>query len=136
MAEKHLRPSEASKSRFAAAPGVESLKPEIIWPEEYRQQEPVVTAPHAAPPATNWPPNLRRKDASRYLLIVHGIPVAPSTLAKWFCVRSDGPKAFSAGRIPLYPVIELDAWAARRLGPLRTSTTDNGQQLAGVGLHP
>jgi len=113
---------------MAAPSEIENIKPEISWPEGYQRQEPAVATPHAAPPATNWPPNLRRKDASRYLLIVHGIPVAPSTLAKWFCVRSDGPKVFSAGRIPLYPVIELDAWAARRLGPLRTSTSD--QQAA------
>ena len=73
---------------------------------------------------TGWPPNLRRKDASRYLKKVHGIPIEASTLAKWFCTKSDGPRAFKAGRIPLYPRDELDAWAIRRLGPLRRSTSD------------
>lgn len=72
----------------------------------------------------SWAVNLRRSDASRYLLLVHGIPISSATLAKWFCVSSDGPKAYVAGRIPLYPREELDAWAARRLGPLRTSTSD------------
>lgn len=68
--------------------------------------------------------NLRRKVAARYLSDVHGIPVQPTTLAKWFCVSSDGPPAFKSGRIPLYPRVELDAWAARRLGRLRSSTSD------------
>lgn len=73
---------------------------------------------------SDWPPNLRRQDAARYLREVHGIPVQPTTLSKWFCVSSDGPPAFKAGRIPLYPRDQLDAWAVKRLGPLRTSTTD------------
>ena len=103
---------------------IEAIKPEISWPEDSRQQEPVVTASHAGPPATNWPPNLRRKDASRYLQVEHGIPVAHSTLAKWFCTSSHGPPAFLAGRIPLYPRDQLDAWAVKWLGPLRTSTSD------------
>ena len=43
--------------------------------------------PHAVPPVTNWPPNLRRSDASRYLQKVYEIVVQPSTLAKWHCLR-------------------------------------------------
>ena len=70
-----------------------------------------------------WPPNMRRADAARYLRDVHGIPIAAATLAKWFVTRSDGPPAYKAGRVPLYPRAELDAWAARRLGPLRSSTS-------------
>lgn len=77
-----------------------------------------------APIITNWPPKLRRADAARYLTEVHGIPVQASTLAKWFCLKSDGPPAHLAGRIPLYPRNALDAWAEKRLGPLRTSTSD------------
>ena len=80
---------------------------------------------NATPIVTNWPINLRRQDAARYLREVHGIPVQPATLSKWFCVRSDGPPAFKAGRIPLYPRDALDAWATKRLGPLRSSTSDN-----------
>jgi hypothetical protein len=68
--------------------------------------------------------NLRRQVAARYLTEVHGIPVQPATLAKWFCVSSDGPPALKSGRIPLYPRAELDAWAKRRLGRLRSSTSD------------
>jgi hypothetical protein len=80
-----------------------------------------------ANPATTtiiWPLKLRREEAARYLREVHGIPVQPATLAKWFCLKSDGPPAFVAGRIPLYPRDELDAWVVQRLGPLRKSTSD------------
>ena len=72
----------------------------------------------------SWPPKMRRIDAARYLREVHGIPVQPSTLAKWHSTRSDGPPAHHAGRVPLYPKVELDHWAERRLGPLRASTSD------------
>jgi hypothetical protein len=77
-----------------------------------------------------WPPRLRRAEAARYLREVHGIPVQASTLAKWHCTRSDGPPAHHAGRVPLYPRYALDDWAAKRLGPLKTSTSDTGQQMA------
>ena len=83
-----------------------------------------LASPATSVPVINWPINLRREEAARYLREVHGIPIARATLAKWFCVRSDGPPAFSCGRIPLYPRAELDAWAVRRLGRLRTSTSD------------
>ena len=79
----------------------------------------------ATPIITTWPPKLRRADAARYLREVHGIPVQPSTLAKWHCLKSDGPPAHHAGRVPLYPLDELDAWATKRLGPLRSSTSDS-----------
>jgi hypothetical protein len=74
--------------------------------------------------ANCWPQKMRRADAARYLREVHGIPVQPSTLAKWHSMRSDGPPAHHAGRVPLYPKIELDDWAQKRLGPLRSSTSD------------
>ncbi len=76
------------------------------------------------PITTTWPPKLRRADAARYLREVHGIPVQPSTLAKWFCLKSDSPPAYLAGRVPLYPRDALDSWATKRLGPLRASTSD------------
>jgi hypothetical protein len=68
------------------------------------------------------PPNLRRAEASRYLHDRFGIDLSPATLAKIFSQRSDGPPAFKAGRTPLYPRDALDAWAAKRLGDLRSST--------------
>ena len=90
---------------------------------EFKQHtEPTIG--HAEPPITNWPPNLRRREAARYLRMVHGIPVEAATLAKWFCIHSDGPPAVKCGRVPLYPRDALDAWAVRRLGPLRRSTSE------------
>jgi len=77
---------------------------------------------------TVWPLRLRRVQAAQYLTEVHGIPVQPATMAKWFCLNSDGPPAHLAGRIPLYPRDALDAWAIKKLGPLRASTSD--QQAA------
>lgn len=76
------------------------------------------------PIITTWPLKLRRAEAARYLRDVHGIPVQPSTLAKWHSQKSDGPPAHHAGRVPLYPRDELDNWATKRLGPLRSSTSD------------
>ena len=68
---------------------------------------------------------LRRADASEYLLDRHGITRKPSTLAKYASVGG-GPKYLLAGRVPLYPVDELDAWAEAILSPLRASTSDKG----------
>jgi hypothetical protein len=102
---------------MTVTPNVENMPP-----EPQQRAEPHVA--HAEPPGPNWPPNLRRKDASRYLQKVYGIIVQPSTLAKWHCLRSDGPPAYHAGRTPLYPRAQLDAWAIRRLGPLRRSTSE------------
>jgi hypothetical protein len=76
------------------------------------------------PPIEGWPPNLRRSEASRYLQDVYGLNLAPATLAKIFSQRADGPPAYRAGRVPLYPRDGLDAWAVKRLGRLRTSTSD------------
>jgi hypothetical protein len=75
-------------------------------------------------------PNYRRHDAARYLRDTYGIQVQPSTMAKWFCTKSDGPRAFVAGRFPLHPKAELDRWATQKLGPLRSSTSDAGQPIA------
>jgi hypothetical protein len=66
---------------------------------------------------------LRRVEASRYLLEEHGLQYAPATLAK-LAVVGGGPKFQHAGRIPLYPPAELDAWAAVILSPLKSSTSD------------
>lgn len=82
------------------------------------------------PKTETWPPKLRRAQAAQYLREMHGLPVQPSTLAKWFCTRSDGPPAFIAGRLPLYPREGLDEWAKRRLGTLRNSTSRHKSDLA------
>ncbi|GAB4069576.1 hypothetical protein KHC28_15225 [Ancylobacter sonchi] len=71
-------------------------------------------------------PRLRRQEATIYLETVHGILVRPATLAKW-AVTGGGPAFQHAGRFPLYPVDELDQWAAAQLSPLRTSTSHEGK---------
>lgn len=76
------------------------------------------------PPALRKP-RLRRWEASDYLRLVHGIDLAPATLAKLASVGG-GPPYNKSNRTPLYPVRELDAWAADRLGGLVRSSSDAG----------
>ena len=78
-----------------------------------------------------WPHRLRRREASAYLAAVHGIRLGPNTLAK-LAVTGGGPRYRLDGRYPLYERPELDAFAAARLGPLRTSTRD---RQVGEGSH-
>lgn len=66
---------------------------------------------------------LRRSDASIYLKENHGIERSTATLAK-LAVMGGGPKFQYAGRIPLYPVSELDSWAESTLSPLKSSTSE------------
>lgn len=68
---------------------------------------------------------LRRMAASEYLLEKWGISRTPATLAKKAC-QGGGPKFQHAGKIPLYPIAELDKWAEAILSPLKNSTSDNG----------
>jgi hypothetical protein len=72
---------------------------------------------------------LRRTEASEYLKEIHGISRTPGTLAK-LAVTGGGPRFQHVGRIPLYPIEELDKWAETVLSPLRSSTTDRGQHYA------
>ncbi len=83
-------------------------------------QEPQATE-ISLPPALRKP-RLRRWEASQYLLLVYGITIAPSTLAKYATVGG-GPCFNRARRVPLYPITELDAWAMARLGDLVGSTS-------------
>ncbi|TWA44371.1 hypothetical protein FB009_101123 [Sinorhizobium medicae] len=67
-------------------------------------------------------PRLRRSEVPEYMLRKHGIPVALATLAKMATVGG-GPAMQHAGRIPLYHVNDLDAWAAERLSkPVRSTS--------------
>ena len=68
-------------------------------------------------------PRLRRRDAADYLQTVHGISVAPTTLAKLASIGG-GPAFQKAGRYPYYPREELDSWAISRLGRMQRSTAD------------
>lgn len=67
--------------------------------------------------------NLVREEASAYLKQVYGIRRAPATLAK-MASTGGGPRFHKINRSPLYPVAELDVWARKQLGPLRSSSAD------------
>jgi hypothetical protein len=67
---------------------------------------------------------LRRTEAAKYVTETYGIPCSPKTLAKLACVSSDGPPFRMAGRTPLYPIANLDAWAQSKIGPLVRSTSE------------
>jgi len=65
---------------------------------------------------------LTRKEASSELLRI-GIRRSPSTLAKIFSVRSDGPPCTHLGRTPYYPRQKLHEWARSQLTALRSSSS-------------
>lgn len=77
---------------------------------------------------TTRPRRHRRAEASRYLKEKYGIERKPATLAKLACLGG-GPRFESAGRVPLYPEPELDAWAESLISPLKRSTSDPGEGL-------
>ncbi len=68
-------------------------------------------------------PRLRRNDVPNYLACKHGIDIAVSTLAKLATVGG-GPAMQYSGRIPLYHVRDLDAWAEERLTKAVRSTSE------------
>jgi len=68
-------------------------------------------------------PRLRRAEVPGYLMEKHGIPYALATLNKVATVGG-GPPMQYAGRIPLYPVDLLDAWAEAKLSKAVTSTSE------------
>jgi hypothetical protein len=70
----------------------------------------------------DWPARMRRREASDYLREQHGIRLGVGTLAKLASTTSSGPRFRTDGRFPVYDRTELDAFAARRLGPLRATT--------------
>lgn len=76
-----------------------------------------------------WPARMRRKMASDYLLAEHGVQLSPATMAKQAVVGGGCPYRRD-GRYPVYDRVDLDAYAVERLGPLRRSTSDNGQKMA------
>lgn len=71
----------------------------------------------------HWPVRMRRKQASEYLLTVHGVSLSPATLAK-LAVLGGGPAFRKDGPFPIYDQPVLDDYALARLGPLRASTSD------------
>jgi hypothetical protein len=68
-------------------------------------------------------PRLRRSEVPAYLAEKHGIPIAVATLNKLASIGG-GPLMTYAGRIPLYDVENLDAWAKERLSQPVRSTSD------------
>jgi len=79
-------------------------------------------APLTLPPKLQKP-RLRRWEATEYLSLVHGIQVAPATLAKWATVGG-GPAYQKVNRTPVYPKDELDRWACEKLGQPIHSTAE------------
>jgi len=65
---------------------------------------------------------LDRKAAAQYLS-ERGLKIAPSTLAKLFCIGG-GPPVRHFGRKPLYEPEALNAWAAARLSAPRRSSSE------------
>lgn len=64
---------------------------------------------------------VRRTEAAKYIQEKHGIPCAPKTLAKW-AVVGGGPIFRKAGKVPLYELGDLDAWAESKLSkPVRST---------------
>lgn len=78
---------------------------------------------------TNETQRLRRAEASKYLKEQWGISRTPATMAKLSTVGG-GPRFIHIGKIPYYPVSELDAWVQAMLSPLKSSTSDNGGENA------
>ncbi len=94
--------------------GATSVTPHIDEPRSTPQQR--------RPNREDWPPRLRRREASAYLAEVHGVHEAPATLAKKACLGG-GPVFESFGRIPYYRPQSLDSYAESRLSGPRRSTT-------------
>ncbi len=67
-------------------------------------------------------PRLRRAEASKYLMIMHGIGCSVSTLAALAC-RGGGPTFEHFGRYPFYRPKALDEWVDQRMSKPKTSTS-------------
>jgi hypothetical protein len=68
---------------------------------------------------------LRRRAAAKYLRENRGIPTSEKTLAKLACVGG-GPIYRRFGRIPLYLIADLDAYAEAKLSKPVHSTSEYG----------
>jgi hypothetical protein len=76
-----------------------------------------------------WPCRLRRADASRYLMQVHGLCYTHATLAKLATVGG-GPAFQKDGKRPLYTPAALDAWVQQKLSKVVTSTSELRKEVA------
>jgi hypothetical protein len=69
---------------------------------------------------------LRRRAAAEYLREQRGIPCSEKTLAKLACIGG-GPIYRRFGRIPLYLIADLDAYAEAKLSkPIRSISEYGG----------
>jgi hypothetical protein len=68
---------------------------------------------------------LRRRAAAEYLREQRGIPSSEKTLAKLACIGG-GHIYRLFGRIPLYLIADLDAYAEAKLGKQVHSTSEYG----------
>ena len=66
---------------------------------------------------------LRRRAAAEYLREQRGIPCSEKTLAKLACVGG-GPNYRRFGRIPLYLIADLDAYAEAKISKPVQSTSE------------
>ncbi len=71
---------------------------------------------------------MRRRELSEYLREVHGVVLSTATLAK-LAVTGGGPEFQYDGRFPVTSPENADAFALARLGPMRSSTSDAGDNL-------
>jgi hypothetical protein len=67
----------------------------------------------------------RRRAAAEYLREQRGIPCSEKTLAKLACIGG-GPAYRLFGRIPLYSIADLDAYAEAKLSKPVRSTSEYG----------
>ena len=107
---------DANNVALATGFGAPSVSPHIDHP----------TPQHRRRNREDWPPRLRRREASAYLDEVHGLQEAPTTLAKKACLGG-GPVFESFGRVPYYRTESLDSYAEARLSGPRRSTSDRGK---------
>jgi hypothetical protein len=70
---------------------------------------------------------LRRRAAAEYLREERGIPCSEKTLAKFACIGG-GPIYRRFGRIPLYLIADLDAYAEAKLSKPIRSTSEYGDE--------
>jgi hypothetical protein len=66
---------------------------------------------------------LRRRAAAEYLREQRGIPCSEKTLAKLACIGG-GPVYRRFGRIPLYLIADLDAYANAKISEPVQSTSE------------
>lgn len=78
-------------------------------------------------PAVEEGPLLTRGEASEFLA-QRGIRLKPTTLARLWSTRSDGPPCRHVRSKPFYPRNLLAAWAASQITELRTGAPPAAQK--------